>query len=151
MELRVVKYEDCKLLWEWRNDPDVCIASFTAGPVPWKEHVAWFTKKMVNYHCYLFIAMDYVPVGQIRFDVEEDLVELTVSVDKALRHNGLGSDIVNLGVERILPSLGAIHAHVKPNNKQSQAIFKKAGFENLGSVIFKQQDSILFRKDRKWN
>ena len=137
LRLRLACEQDCRLLWEWANDPKVRTAAFFSAPIPWQKHVQWFRQKLSDPHSVIYIALDNKekPVGQVRFDLtEEDEAEVDVSVDEKIRGCGYGSLLISMGVEKVcqVTSVRAVHAFVKPINEASIRAFDKAGFRKLG-------------------
>ena len=82
IHLRPANYKDCEFLWEWVNDPEVRKASFSSETIPWETHKTWFTKKLANPDCYIYIAIDEneKPVGQIRFDLISRFCHFPISL-----------------------------------------------------------------------
>jgi len=151
--LRDVRKEDCKLLWDWVNDPDVRTAAFSSNLIPWKEHVNWFNQKLHDSNSFIFVALDRrdTPVGQVRFDVkDDDEAEIDVSVDSGKRQLGYGNLIIHMGVEKIFygTPIQTVHAFIKPHNKNSLRAFEKAGFKQLGTEMVKGNLSIHYVKGR---
>lgn len=138
LRLRHVREEDCKMLWEWVNDPEVRGAAFSSdAAIPWEDHVQWFMRKLHDANCFLFIALDNqdTPVGQVRFDVKnDDETEIGVSIDRSRREAGYGSLLINMAVEEIfrVTPVRAVHAFIKPYNEGSIRAFEKAKFKRLG-------------------
>jgi len=138
LELRRAGPEDCKLLWEWANDAQVRMSSFSSSPIPWEQHVQWFGERLSDPRCFLFVGMDGdgAPVGQVRFEVkaEGDAV-VHVSVDPVRRGCGYGRLLVSRCLEEV-PSAAAVrlvHAYIKPENSTSKRAFESAGFREVGS------------------
>ena len=137
LRLRPVREDDCKLLWEWVNDPGVRASAFTSDPIPWEEHVKWFKYKLQDPNCYIFIVFDEqdTSIGQARFDsLENGQAKIDVSIDKQKRELGYGSLIINMAVKELLSltSIRSVHAFIKPQNKNSISAFKKAQFNKYG-------------------
>ncbi len=142
IHLRPAHKDDCKLLWEWVNDPDVRQSAFSSDPIAWDEHVQWFAKKLGDLRCFQFIALDdqNAPVGQIRFDMQSDRsFEVDVSLDKIKRRLGYGSLLIATGIDELtrLAQVEYVHAFVKIENKASTRAFEKAGFMRQGIEIVK--------------
>jgi len=135
--LRPIHEDDCRLLWEWANDPAARTAAFSSDQIPWEEHLGWFKHKLNEPNCFLFIAVDDqdTPVGQVRLDVNgEGEAEIDVSLDKSKRGLGYGSHIIDMAAEEMFRSTAVqtIHAFIKFDNKSSMKAFEKARFEKLG-------------------
>ena len=135
--LRPVRKEDCILLWEWANDPDVRAVSFSSQPIPWKEHVKWFNSRLSDPGCIFYISTDGKgrPVGQIRFDSKLDEAVVSVSVDSEFRGKGYGNLMISLASEKVfdVSNITKIHAYVKNENHSSTRVFIKAGFRIAGT------------------
>lgn len=137
IRVRPVRREDYMLLWEWANDHSVRGMSFNQNPIPLGDHLAWFDKKYSDRACFQYIAVnkEEVPVGQIRFEVQDNKALVDVSVDRALRDKGLGSEIIRGGIQMLLAEKPGIpvYAQVKLENVTSVRAFKKAGFVICGT------------------
>lgn len=126
LKLRKVNKEDCKILFDWTNDPAVRENAFNTEPVKWKEHQKWFATKLKNENDQIFLLVkDGVPVGQIRFEKEEDYWKLSYSIANEHRGQGLGKELVKLGLEEVQ---GKVRAWVKKDNPASLKVFEGIGF-----------------------
>ena len=137
LKLRPVREDDCRWLWEWANDPKVRSSAFFSTPIPWEKHLQWFTNKLHDPNCHIFIALDNknTPIGQVRFDATNNKqAEIDISLDKGKRGIGYGSLIINKAVQELFrwTSIQAVHAFIKPHNQASITAFKKAQFKKLG-------------------
>lgn len=140
--LRPLRNEDRRLLWQWANDLEVRAASFSADPISWETHTAWFDEKLRSAQGsaaknIILIAEDEEanPVGQIRFDARPDGEwEVDVSLAKSMRGRGLGSDLIESGLRELAVRGGRtrVHALVKPENVASVRSFERAAFRNAG-------------------
>ncbi|CCQ59836.1 UDP-2,4-diacetamido-2,4,6-trideoxy-beta-L-altropyranose hydrolase [Crocosphaera watsonii] len=138
LHLRPTNSEDCQLLWQWVNDPVVRKWAFSSNPISWENHCQWFALKLQDNNCYIFIALDKQdePIGQIRFDVDENnyQADIDVSIAPEKRGLGYGSLLIKTGVKKIFtfPSVSSVHAYIKEDNKASIRAFEKAQFKLLG-------------------
>ncbi len=125
---------DCRLLWEWANDPVVRRASFHSEPIGWEEHAAWFADRSREPRCYLYIAVETggQPVGQVRFEVAAPGgAEVDISVAPACRRQGIGRVLLMAAVARVrqdAPELRQIIARIKSENAASIRVFETCGF-----------------------
>jgi UDP-2,4-diacetamido-2,4,6-trideoxy-beta-L-altropyranose hydrolase len=132
--LRRVERKDCRILWEWANDPITRAASFSSDPIPWETHVAWFERRLQDPKCLHFMALDEhgTPIGQVRLDLDDEREQavINVSVDRGFRRQGYGAAIIELASSEIfsITSVQRIVAYVKLGNRQSSRAFEKAGF-----------------------
>jgi UDP-2,4-diacetamido-2,4,6-trideoxy-beta-L-altropyranose hydrolase len=153
VRLRRVREDDCRLLWEWANDPEVRAVSFSSESIPWEEHLRWFNAKLGNSGCLLLIAEDSagVPIGQVRFDVvRKNEAVISVSVDRENRGKGFGSTIIRLASQKLcdLTEINVIHAYIKQNNEASFRAFMKAGYKESGVSMISGHQAVhlVFQK-----
>jgi len=153
LRLRRARAEDSQLLWMWANDPEVRAASFSTAPISWQSHIAWFAGKLSQDASPIFIAEDEAgrPCGQIRFDVRPGGEwEVDVSIAKAMRGQGLASELIDLGVQAILTRdhNAQIHAFVKTTNTASIKAFAKADFRQIRAELIRGDAAIhlIYRK-----
>ncbi len=138
--LRSANADDEPLLLRWANDPQVRASSFSPDPISPSDHHQWFVKGLTNPNRLLLIATmgDYIPIGQIRFDlqaitqechIQEAMVDL--SIDRCARGHGLAVELVHLGLQAMErhfgPNIEAV-AEVLTTNRVSNACFRRAGF-----------------------
>jgi len=146
--LRSAKEEDCRLLFEWVNDPVVRASSFSPDPITWENHQEWFKKRCTDANCFTFLGIDRneKPVGQVRFDVKGALAEVDVHVAPGVRGQGVGSTLIDAGVVRLfsLTSVSEVHAHIKFGNEASMRAFTRAGFEKVGEETIKGAETFCF-------
>ncbi len=136
LRLRLVRESDCALLWEWANDPEVRAASFNSNLITWEEHTRWFTAKYQSPNTVQYIALDYsdTAVGQVRFDLVSDEAEVDVSIVSANRNSGYGTQILKLGLKKLVKCcyIKKVHSYIKEINITSIRAFEKAGFLFIG-------------------
>jgi UDP-2,4-diacetamido-2,4,6-trideoxy-beta-L-altropyranose hydrolase len=153
LRLRKVREPDCKLLWEWVNDPDVRLSAFSSEPIPWDIHVRWVSERLRKSDSFLFIALDDqdVPLGQIRFDIDESKAQIDVSIDKGKRGLGCGPILIEKGVQELFRKtpIKEVHAFVKVSNESSIRAFEKAKFGQVGVEIVKGNRALHYLRERK--
>jgi len=154
LKLREVCDKDCRLIWEWSNDPDVRAVSFCQEPIPYQDHVKWFRSKLKDIDCYFYIAEDInqKPVGQVRYDLEGNEATISVSLDRKFRGKGYGTFLIRLASQKlfVVADVDVIHAYVRRGNQASVKAFKKAGFILVGTTAIKDcQASHLIVKKRE--
>ncbi|MCL1491740.1 MAG: GNAT family N-acetyltransferase [Pseudanabaena sp. Salubria-1] len=136
LKLRKVTQEDCELLWQWANDPIVRAASFRSDSILWEDHFEWFNKKLHSFNCYYFIAVNKLeePVGQIRFDIDEELQALvSISIAAQYRGQGYGKLMLKMAINKLLQNISviSIRALIKPSNVSSIKLFESGGFKMI--------------------
>ncbi len=149
LRLRNAREEDCKMIWEWANDPETRKASFSSEKIPWEEHVAWFHRKLNDKDHYFFVAFNESdePVGQVRFECAAGGAIISASIAPSMRGKKYGVDMITLGCRRLFASNNTIEivdAYIKPDNEASIAVFTKTGFKALEPTIVKKQASLHF-------
>jgi UDP-2,4-diacetamido-2,4,6-trideoxy-beta-L-altropyranose hydrolase len=137
VHFRQAEVQDCRLLWEWVNDPAVRASAFSSDPVPWSAHVEWFHAKREDPRTVQWIALDGsgLPIGQVRFDSgNQSAAIIDVSVAPELRANGYGRMVIAAAVDELFRSsaVDSVHALVKTRNQPSLRAFQNAGFRNHG-------------------
>jgi UDP-2,4-diacetamido-2,4,6-trideoxy-beta-L-altropyranose hydrolase len=154
LSIRLAEAGDCKLLWEWANDPVVRASAFSSETIPWEEHVAWFREKLNDPDCRILIALDAsaVPMGQLRFNkrgLREADVDITV--DSRLRGLGYGSHLIDLGANWAFSEwdLMRLNAFVKPENLASARAFERACFQPKETVTVRGQTATHYVRTTK--
>lgn len=134
--IRPATFQDCALIWRWANDPTVRQASFSAAPIPWADHEQWFTLKLADPNCRLFIAEENDrPIGQVRFEIADDQAEVHIAVSADARGLGYGTRLLSEACRRIFSEerpVQRVVAHVKPDNAASLRLFERVGFVRSG-------------------
>ncbi len=153
LKLRPVCADDCRLLWEWANDPDVRAASFSSNPIPWEQHVEWFNLKIGDPNCAIYIVLTDrdVPLGQVRYEINDGEAVISISVDRRFRNRGYGSTIIKRACENLFANFDVrtVHAYVKPDNEASRRAFVKAGFRDVGTKIIEECQSLHLMLQRE--
>lgn len=137
LRLKQAREDHCELIWQWANDPGVRAAAFSSAQIPWDEHAQWFSRKLRDPNCFIFLALDdrETPVGQARFDMKNEReAEIGVSIDESKRGLGFGSLLIAMAVDELFRAtpVQSVHAFIKPDNKTSIKAFEKANFNKLG-------------------
>lgn len=153
LSLRPVEEKDCRLLWEWANDPEVRAASFCSGPIPWDDHCRWLETKLHESGTAMFIATgeNGVPMGQIRLDrVRDGEAQIGVSIARERRGSGLAAPVIEavgkIAFEDL--KLARLHAFIKLNNPGSSRAFEAAGFRRLETLQWMGSDALHYTLDR---
>ncbi len=152
MEIRSVTDDDCKLLWEWINEPGVRAQAFGTEAISWDEHVAWFQKKRIDPNCWMYLLTDEErrPIAQVRFDIlPSGAAETAISVARDHRNRGYGTEALGLACETFRRTVRSEHiiAYIKPGNAASIRVFEKAGFVSRGRTRVKGQDAVFMTLD----
>ena len=135
--VRRARESDCRLLWEWANDPGVRASSFSPAAIGWEEHSDWFRAKMADEGCMILIGegADGRAIGQVRIDrLSKGEAEIDVSVARAFRGAGYGSLLLETALQEAFDTgrIAKVHALIRPENLASVRAFEEAGFRKLG-------------------
>ncbi len=145
---------DCELIYKWANDPDVRAVSFSTEPIAWQEHVPWFKRELTDPDCILLIAQDQdgCPLGQVRFEIDGNNREATISIsiDSNFRGQGMGSSIVLLAEKELFKRrpVSRINALIKPQNYASIRTFERAGFDRARLETVRGNEALRYIKER---
>ena len=153
IRFRSVCEEDCRLIWEWANEPNVRAVSFSTELIPWERHVQWFKSKLNDSDCIFYVAInEESPIGQVRYDVNGNESVISISIDQKFRGQGYGSAIIQLTSRTLfdVSNVNVIRAYVKQGNEVSARAFVKAGFKNTGITMIGGHQALCFilQKDR---
>jgi UDP-2,4-diacetamido-2,4,6-trideoxy-beta-L-altropyranose hydrolase len=132
LDLRPAKQEDCHMYWKWANDPTVRKQSFSPEPIPYEKHCKWFHAKLFNPNVFLFVGFigKGMEIGQVRFECENSIAFIDISIDKKFRGFGLGRIILEKSIILMKSKNKNIKfsAKILKNNFISQKIFISNGF-----------------------
>jgi RimJ/RimL family protein N-acetyltransferase len=136
LRLRRATGADALKLWQWRNEPETRVASFTRDPIEYDDHVKWLETKLGDRDVFVLIAIGEgeAEIGYVRLDVHGDAAEVNLSLDRAHRGRGLGTSAIRAATEYAV-SLGIarVTARVRPENTVSIRAFRAAGFTPTGA------------------
>ncbi len=129
--------KDCELYYTWANDPQVRQNSFSSDLISWEEHQSWFAAKISSSQSMLFVAeVDWKPVGQLRIDLDSGIGEISISIAKDFRGNGLaklilqrGETLVRKSCEEKCIACRMLCGRVKPDNIACRRAFVASGYQ----------------------
>jgi perosamine synthetase len=130
--LRTATIADARMIFEWRNMPEIVALGKSQRAVGWEEHSNWFQSALKDdQHLLLIVQLAKQPIGQVRFDyVRPRSCEVSIYLLPGYTGRGLGvlalrcaclEAFARLGVENIL-------ATIREDNQRSISAFQKAGF-----------------------
>ena len=83
----------------------------------------------------LYIMMrEETPIGQVRYELSNNIAEISYSISPQERGKGYGKQIIHLAVMKIkneYPNITRIRALVKPQNDASILCFEYNGFNEM--------------------
>ncbi len=136
IQLRQATMHDSDFLFAWRNDPATLAASLSTAAVPREDHDQWMQLNVAHgYPLHLVLMAEGVlgAIGVVRFDTaKRDVMTFNVSMTLAPQHRGKGMAAGILDQACGLMSEYRLDAAIRSNNKASQRVFERCGFEALG-------------------
>ena len=115
------------------NEKIVRQNSLHTKDIRWEEHVEWFNKKIKGYNHFFFVAFSDSNefIGQIRYAIENDVAEVSISITKEFRGKNLSVKLLKDTSDIIFKKrkmLKKIHAYIKVKNIPSTKTFERAGY-----------------------
>lgn len=132
VRIRPAQEGDCRLLWEWVNDPVAREMSFSKAPIPWYEHVAWWQTMRKDPSRFLYIAEspEGQPLGKVRFDQKGDEAVVSIAISSENRGCGWGAAVLIKACDKFFEAsqCKTITAQIKAGNRPSISVFDVANF-----------------------
>jgi RimJ/RimL family protein N-acetyltransferase len=125
--VRLAKVSDAKILFDWRNNPNIRAASEQTKPLIWEDHIRWLIHTLQSGTQHVFIGeQDGFPIGVVRFSVEHDHALVSLALAPAAQGKGFGKCLLALGMAQIgsMP----IRARIRSDNAASRTCFAACGF-----------------------
>jgi len=148
--LRPATEADLLLYYEWANDLDVRAGSFGTEPIPLEQHRAWFARKLESASVLMLVLEAPEPVGQVRFEVTNDVAMIGFSLAARARGRGLGSYLLRNGSHCLhtrFPNVRIARGLVKANNVASRRAFEAAGFQLVPATPDKGVPTVTYDID----
>ena len=147
--LRRAVLGDEGLLLSWANDLEVRRQAINQKRISIADHKKWFRQKLRDPLVSIFILeMNYISVGQFRYELVGKEAILDYSLASEHRGQGLGAVLLAKGINIIECSHPqvSINAEIKERNDASKSALLKVGFKKVGSGS--GAGLSLFRLDR---
>lgn len=130
--IRQAILEDCRVIWEWWNDPVTRKMMKKNDFVPWDEHCLWFEKVLKDKDRILCVGlMDEQKIGNVRFDLQaDDVYEVSINLNPLFRGKGYSPRMLkeSIGFLMNIRSVNKLYATLKKINVPSEKTFAKVGF-----------------------
>ncbi|MBT7260674.1 MAG: GNAT family N-acetyltransferase, partial [Desulfobacula sp.] len=146
LRIRHTLITDMEIYFLWVNDPVSRKSAFNNKDITWDTHKAWFEKKIDSTRTIMWVleTRQGLPVGQIRFDIENNTANLDYSLDLFVRGRGWAKILLTMGINAFKAENRqvSVRAEVKNENYQSCMAFQCIGFtkEKQGGVtVFRLQ------------
>ncbi len=137
--------QDCRAVWEWRNEQATREASFNTRYIPYEEHKSWFAHKLTDPHSRIFMVANAQgrDAGYVRFDLVNQEATISVSIDSNERRKGYGTAAIKSAADLLLGTepVHRVIAHIRRDNPASVAAFERAGFVLQGYTQFEGVDA----------
>ncbi len=141
--LRKATINDTLLYFDWANDILVRKNAINEEHILLENHKKWFQKKITERTSYLLVLeINNVPVGQIRFDKnEQNYFEIDYSIAKEFRGNKFGNILVKKGIEKVtnFEKKATFLAKVKQQNIASKRVFLHQNFKEIEIEVIKNK------------
>jgi UDP-2,4-diacetamido-2,4,6-trideoxy-beta-L-altropyranose hydrolase len=152
LKLRLVREDDCRLLFEWAQDPVARAVSFHPAAISWEDHSRWFAERLQDPQSVIYIGENAggEAVGLVRFQIKDEKAVLSVNVALQFRGAGWGAELILFSTRALVRnrlrahSVRRVEAFVKPENQASVRLFEASGFRRAGKECVADQDALLF-------
>jgi UDP-2,4-diacetamido-2,4,6-trideoxy-beta-L-altropyranose hydrolase len=129
---------DGELMHAWRNAPETRSVSRDSVEISLADHLDWLDRSLSNPSRFILMGeIGGLPIGVVRFDqIDADHSEVSIYLDPALHGLGLGVALLLAGERKLASQLDdsiILVADTLPDNKGSQALFQRAGYEGRTS------------------
>lgn len=142
VEIQMATLDDSEKLFNWRNHPSIREVSRNTDVIAWQDHQKWFSSILADSKKLLLIGKDAgVPIGVVRFDVQNDEAEISIYLVPEKASAGLGQNLLHSAEHWLTmnhPEIRRIHAHVLGSNERSLRFFSKAGYQIESADYFKR-------------
>ena len=132
MKLRPCTDSDLKLVFDWRNIPEVYQGFYTQkSPLKWEEHCKWWYSRPSSWQRFI-IEVDGVPVGLMNIgQMEHWSPELGWLISPEYWNKGYATEAVKLTL-KYLKELNYewCHTTIKWDNPTSMKVAWKCGFQS---------------------
>lgn len=133
LKARPAYVDDEELLLKWVNDPLVRDSSFSSDVIAPEEHRAWLYKRLRDpdkCRVYIVETAEGLPIGQVRFELTNDIWEIGFALDPAVRDKALGKKLLQAAIKGFRQSISGVlvFGRVKKDNAVSRKVFEDFTF-----------------------
>lgn len=149
LNIRSALITDLEIYFKWVNEKVVRKNSFDSKKITLNNHEKWYLNKLKSKNTHLLIfEKESIPIGQIRFDINDSKAHIDYSIDKKYRGKGLGGILLKMGIRHIInnpkiKNIISFKAEVKISNISSIKIFENNGFKKR---LLYDSNKIIFEK-----
>ena len=135
ISVRKAKIDDCKDLYNWRNNHETLKMFLNTTKVEWNKHVKWFQDSLLNKNflillCYLTKSKQ--KCGVVRFLIDNSETDISINLAPKMRGLGLSKICLKEAIKFYYKSFSQneeIIARIKKINLKSLRCFESVGFE----------------------
>tara|TARA_B100000686_G_C15949520_1_gene552808 strand:- start:50 stop:472 length:423 start_codon:yes stop_codon:yes gene_type:complete len=118
-------------LFDWVNDPEIRVWSFSNALIERKEHARWFADSIKDPKIIILIfEVNASPAGMVRFERNNNVAVLNYLLDREFWGHGYGSQMLELAlleIDFVWTGVDVL-AMTLPGNIASIKSLKKVGF-----------------------
>ncbi len=133
LQVRLANSDDALQYFNWVNEREVRENSKNSEPIEWDEHKKWFLEKINSASSRLYyFSISNEAVGQVRFDLHENVWVISFSLEVRFRGHGLSKLIIEKAVDKLKEQFNApVRAFVKKSNIASCKVFERLEYRRL--------------------
>lgn len=133
LRARRASLSDEARLLRWANDPVTRRNAFNTAPIDAGKHRDWFHRRLRDPDCchiYVIETDHGLPIGQARFEQDNDHWTIDYGLDPCARGRGLGAPLLETALRAFRQGMkGTIMlGRVKADNAASRAVFENLEF-----------------------
>jgi RimJ/RimL family protein N-acetyltransferase len=133
LQVRHARLSDEALLLTWANDPETRRNSFSSDPISADDHRRWFHTRLRDLdgcRFYIVETEEGIPVGQVRFEKNDQKWVIDYSLAPHFRGRGLGRPLLKAALLKLRSENSGVLVlgRVKKSNLPSCKIFESLGF-----------------------
>ncbi len=134
LRVRHARLSDETLLLTWANDSKTRQNSFSPDPISAETHRRWFRSRLRDLDdCRLYVVEteEGIPVGQVRFEKNNQKWEIDYSLAPHFRGRGLGRFLLETALLKLCSEMSGavVVGRVKKSNLPSCRVFKSLDFD----------------------
>ena len=135
LTLRDAVITDAEAMLAWRNHAETRKFSTNSKEIGLQEHLRWFRGVLDDAARPTYIAkVGSADVGVVRFDVSQQVAQVSLYLDPLLHGIGLGTRMLACAEARVAGSMNiaSFEARVLGENARSRSLFESAGYRFEG-------------------
>ena len=130
--------KDIEIVYKWQHQPLIRLYALTPDIPSWNDHYLWMKEKITSSKDFFYIATAIETeekLGVVRLDyVEDNRYIVSIYTEPARHGEGVALSSLNM-LDKLFPDI-YIMATVLVDNKASQRLFERAGYQRIDSESF---------------